>query len=84
MPQNRIPLKSYRYSPQGKRTVGRPKKRWKEQLYLWRRRGPNGPTLDVYNDDEVTANAATFLRLEAPNPGNLYKANINTLSFRNG
>jgi len=32
MPQNRIPLKSYLYSPQGKRTVGRPKKRWREQL----------------------------------------------------
>jgi hypothetical protein len=29
MPQNRIPSKSYRYSPQGKRTVGRPKKRWR-------------------------------------------------------
>jgi hypothetical protein len=32
MPQNRIPLKSYRYSPQEKRTIGRPKKRWREQL----------------------------------------------------
>jgi len=32
MPQNRIPLKSYSYSPQGKRTIGRPKKRWREQL----------------------------------------------------
>jgi hypothetical protein len=32
MPRNRIPLKSYRYSPQGKRTVGIPKKRWREQL----------------------------------------------------
>ena len=32
MPQNRIPLKSYHYSPQGKRTIGRPKKRWREQL----------------------------------------------------
>jgi hypothetical protein len=32
MPQNRIPSKSYLYSPQGKRTVGRPKKRWREQL----------------------------------------------------
>jgi hypothetical protein len=47
MPQHRIPLKSYHYSPQGKRTVGRPKKRWREHLYLWRRNGPNGPTLDV-------------------------------------
>jgi hypothetical protein len=32
IPQHRIPLKSYHYSPQGKRTVGRPKKRWREQL----------------------------------------------------
>jgi hypothetical protein len=32
MSQNRVPSKSYRYSPQGKRTVGRPKKRWREQL----------------------------------------------------
>jgi hypothetical protein len=34
MPQHRIPLKSYHYSPQGKRTVGGPKKRWREQLTL--------------------------------------------------
>ena len=32
MPQNRIPLKSYHYGPQGKRTIERPKKRWREQL----------------------------------------------------
>jgi hypothetical protein len=32
MPQNRIPLKSFHYSPQVKRTIGRPKKRWREQL----------------------------------------------------
>jgi len=32
MPQNRIPLKLYHYRPQGKRTIGRPKKRWREQL----------------------------------------------------
>jgi hypothetical protein len=32
MLQNRIPLKSFHYSPQGKRTIGRPKKRWREQL----------------------------------------------------
>jgi hypothetical protein len=32
MPQHQIPLKSYYYSPQGKRTVGRPKKRWRQQL----------------------------------------------------
>ena len=32
MPQNRIPLKSYHHRPQGRRTIGRPKKRWREQL----------------------------------------------------
>ena len=32
MPQNRIPLKSYHYRPQGRRTIGRPKKRLREQL----------------------------------------------------
>ena len=32
MPQNRIPFKSYHYRPQGRRTIGRPKKRWREQL----------------------------------------------------
>jgi hypothetical protein len=32
IPQNRIPLKSYHYSPQGKRTIERPKKRRREQL----------------------------------------------------
>jgi len=32
MSQNRTPLKSYYYRPQGRRTIGRPKKRWREQL----------------------------------------------------
>jgi hypothetical protein len=32
MPQNRISLKSFHYSPHRKRTIGRPKKRWREQL----------------------------------------------------
>jgi len=32
IPQNRIDLKSYHYRPQGRRTIGRPKKRWREQL----------------------------------------------------
>jgi hypothetical protein len=32
MPQNRSPLKSYYYGPQGRRTIGRPKKHWREKL----------------------------------------------------
>jgi hypothetical protein len=31
IPLNRIHLKSYHYRPQGRRTVGRPKKRWRER-----------------------------------------------------
>jgi len=30
--RERSPLKSYYYTPQGRRTIGRPKKRWREQL----------------------------------------------------
>jgi len=52
MPLNRIPLKSYHYRPQGRRTIGRPKKRWREQLQLWRRNASKGPILDVYDDDD--------------------------------
>ena len=52
MTQNRIPLKSYHYRPQGRRTIGRPKKRWREQLQLWRRNGSKGPIRDVYDDDD--------------------------------
>jgi len=32
MPPNLIPLKSYHYRPQRRRAIGRPKKRWREQL----------------------------------------------------
>jgi len=32
MSQNRIPLKSYYYRPKGRRTIGRPKKHWRQQL----------------------------------------------------
>jgi len=38
----------YHYRPQGRRTIGRPKKRWREQLQLWRRNGSKGPILDFF------------------------------------
>ena len=46
------PLKSYHYRPQGRRTIGRPKKRWREQLQLRRRNGSKGPILDIYDNDD--------------------------------
>ena len=51
MPPNQIPLK-YHYRLQGKGTIGRPKKRWREQLQPWRRNGSKGPILDGYDDDD--------------------------------
>jgi len=52
MPQNRIPLKLYNYRPQGRRSIGRPKKHWREQLQPWSWNGSKGPILDVYDDDD--------------------------------
>jgi hypothetical protein len=52
MPQIRIPLKSYHYKPQWRRAIGRPKKRWREQLWLWRRNGSKGPILGVDDNDD--------------------------------
>jgi hypothetical protein len=34
MPLNRVPSKSYHYRPQGRRTFGRPKKRWRAVVTL--------------------------------------------------
>ena len=35
MPENRLPRKSLQYQPQGKRDLGRPYRRWKDQfMYL--------------------------------------------------
>jgi len=63
MPQNRIPLKSYHYRPQGRRTTGRPKKRWREQLQIWRRNGSKGPIFDVYDDDDLQLLTSGIFRL---------------------
>ena len=32
MPENRLPRKSLQYQPQGKRDLGRPYRRWKDQF----------------------------------------------------
>jgi len=77
MPQNWIPLKLYHYRPQGRRTTGRPKKRWREQLYLWRRNGSKGPILDVYDDDDDERNLLFPAMLWAfLSSGNLIKLNF--------
>jgi len=52
MPQDRIHIKSYHYRPQRMRTIGRPKKRWREHLLLWMRNRSKAPILDIYDDDD--------------------------------
>jgi hypothetical protein len=52
MSQNRIPLKSYHYSPQGKKQLGDQRNVGESNCKFWRRNGPNGPALDVYDDDD--------------------------------
>jgi hypothetical protein len=34
MDRNRIPRQALRYRPEGRRNVGRPKKRWRDQLHF--------------------------------------------------
>jgi hypothetical protein len=34
MDTGRIPKQALRYRPQGKRSIGRPRKRWKDQIHL--------------------------------------------------
>ena len=63
MPQTRIPLKSYNYRPQGRRSIGRPRKRWREQLQPWRRNGSKGPILGVYDDDDIVTSCFLFIFL---------------------
>jgi hypothetical protein len=34
MGSDRIPKQALKYRPEGKRSIGRPRKRWKDQLHL--------------------------------------------------
>ena len=80
---NRIHLKSYLYSPQGRRTIGRPKKRWREQLQLlWRRNGSKGPILDVYDDDEYDDDAG-YTKIEGQSMRMHYRSNSNSTCAAN-
>ena len=34
MDTNRLPIQALQYKPKGRRNIGRPKKRWRDQLHL--------------------------------------------------
>jgi hypothetical protein len=50
-PQNRINLKSYLYSPQGKKQLGDQRNDGESNCNSGDGKGPSGPNLDVYDDD---------------------------------
>ena len=52
MPQNQIPLKSYHYRPQGRRTIGRPRNVGENSCNSGDGTDQTGPILDVYDDDD--------------------------------
>jgi len=43
MDRNRIPKQALRYRPKGRRSIGRPKKRWRDQLHFEDRGTGNKP-----------------------------------------
>ena len=45
MDTNRIPKQALRYQPQGRRNIGRPRKRWRDQLHLEDQGTGNTPNL---------------------------------------
>jgi len=34
MDTNKLPKKALQYKPKGRRNIGRPRKRWRDQIYL--------------------------------------------------
>jgi len=56
---NRIPKQALQYEPKGRRHIGRPKKRWRDQFYFWGHKEQESnlilPEHDDNDDDEVYA-----------------------------
>ena len=52
MDTNRIPKQALQYRPKGRRNIGRPKKRWRDQLTLRIKEEETGLTLQEHDDDD--------------------------------
>jgi hypothetical protein len=53
MDTNKIPKQTLQYRPKGRRNIGRPRKRWRDQLHLEdRKTGKTRLTLLVHDDDD--------------------------------
>jgi len=52
MDTNRLPKKALQYTPKGQRNIGRPRKRWRDQLHVEDQGTRNTPTLQEHDDDD--------------------------------
>jgi len=52
MDTNRLTKQALQYKPKGRRNIGRPRKRWRDQLHLEDQGTGNTPTLHEHDDDD--------------------------------
>jgi hypothetical protein len=52
MDRNRLPRQALKYRPEGRRNIGRPKKRWRDQLHPRTKEQGTHLTLNEHHDDE--------------------------------
>ena len=52
MDTNRIPKQALQYKPKVRRNIGRPRKRWRDQLHLEGQGTGNTPNLQEHDDDD--------------------------------
>jgi hypothetical protein len=52
MDTNRIPKQALHYRPQGQRNIGRPRKRWRDQLHRGVKEQETRLTLHEHDDDD--------------------------------
>ena len=62
MDTNRLPKQAQQYKPKGRRSIGRPKKRWRDQLHLRIKEQETRLTLQEHDgdDDEINSDQTSL------------------------